>query len=50
LGAGAQAAQDRFELGERLLDRREVRRVRRPVEQCALALCSGLADALRLVE
>ena len=43
--AGAQSAQPCLELGERLLDRREVRGVGRQEEQLALTRGQGLADA-----
>ena len=39
VSAGAQPAQDRLELGERLLDGREVGRVGRQEEQLAAVLC-----------
>jgi len=48
-GAGAQAAQDRLDLGERLLDGRAVRRVGRQKEQLAITRLDRLADALCLM-
>ena len=45
LGAGAEAAQDRFELGERLLDRREIWRIGRQEEHFALPFSQRLTDA-----
>ena len=49
LGARSQAAQQRLELGERLLDRREIGRVRRQEEQLAAAGFYGLANAVSFV-
>ena len=49
VGAGAEATQDGLELGEGLLDRRQVRGVGRQEEQGAAARRQGLADAGGLV-
>ncbi len=50
LGAGAEPAQDGLDLGERLLDRREVGRVGRQEEELAVASFHGLANAGGLVD
>jgi hypothetical protein len=49
VGAGAQAAQERLELGEGLLDRRAVRGIRRQEEQVAAPRREGLANAGRFM-
>ena len=49
LGARPQSAQDGLDLGERLLDGREVGRVRRQEEQLAAARFNGLANAVGFV-
>jgi len=49
LGARAQPAQDGLDLRERLLNGREVGRVRRQEEQLAAARCDGLATAVGFV-
>ena len=50
LGAGAQPAQDRFDLGKRLLDRREVGRVGRQEEELAVPRFNRLANTGGLVD
>ena len=49
LGAGAQSTQDSCDLGEGLLDRREVRRVGRQEEQLAVARFNRLAKTVGFV-
>src|SRR5215831_10744353 len=49
LGARSQPAQDGFDLGERLLNGREVGRVRRQEEQLAAARFNGLANTVGFV-
>ncbi len=50
VGAGAQLAQDSLDLGECLLDRREVGRVGRKKEQVAVPCFDGLANSGGLVD